>query len=88
VRCITGIALFIPALLAVRHGYLLPRLMEGLEAAAALVFCMPRVWRVGAYGLLAVMAVAFAHHALQGEAPVSLLFPAMVVILELAHERP
>lgn len=38
-------------------------------------------------GLLAVLAIAFTHHAPGGQFP-SLLFASLVVTLELAHERP
>jgi hypothetical protein len=88
VRWITGITLLILSIQSVLHGFLLQRLVASFEIAAAAAFCLPRVWRIGGYGLLAVLSFAFVHHALKGAPPTGLIFAVLVVILELAHERP
>ena len=88
VRWIAGITLLILSLLAVQHGYLLQRVLAGVEIVAAIAFCLPRVWRIGAFGLLGVLTLAFIHHALEGAPPTGLIFAALLIILELLHERP
>ena len=88
VRWVAGLTLLILSVRAFQHGYLLERLLAAVEGVASVAFCLPRVWRIGAYGLLAVLAVAFTHHAIQGAPSPFLLFAMLVVILELTHERP
>jgi hypothetical protein len=46
------------------------------------------VWRVGGVGLLAILGIVFTHQAIAGRFATSLLFAALVVVLELAYERP
>jgi hypothetical protein len=45
------------------------------------------VWRCGGAALLAILAIAFAHHAVQGQFAASLVFAALVVVMSLAYER-
>jgi hypothetical protein len=87
VRIVTGITLLILSIDAAR-GQGLVRLLGAVEIAAAAVFCLPRVWRIGGVGLLAILGIAFTHHAITGHFAASLLFAALVVVLELAYERP
>ena len=63
------------------------RWLAAAEAAAALAFCMPRIWRPGAAALLAILTVAFAHHAIDGQFAAGLVFAALAVTMALAHER-
>jgi hypothetical protein len=87
VRIVTGLTLLALSIEALRG----PRpigVIAGVEIAAAVSFCLPGVWRIGGAGLLAVLAIAFAHHALEGHFASSLLFASLVVTMELAHERP
>jgi hypothetical protein len=88
VRLIAGITLLVVSVrfASGTHGF--ERILGVVEAVAAAAFCLPRVWRAGAIGLLLVFAVAIAHHALQRQFPLPLIFYALVVILELVHERP
>lgn len=86
VRIITGVTLLILSVDAVRgQGFV--RWLAGAEIAAAAAFCLPQVWRIGGAVLLAILVIAFAHHAIDGHFAASLLFAALVIILELAHER-
>jgi hypothetical protein len=87
VRVITGITLLILAIEAARgQGFV--RLLGAAEIAAAAAFCLPRAWRIGGVGLLAILGIAFAYHAIAGHFAASLLFASLVVVLELAYERP
>ena len=87
VRLITGITLLILSVDALRgQGFV--RLLAATEAAAATAFCLPGVWRIGGVALLAVLGIAFTHHAMAGHFAASLLFAALVILLELAYERP
>jgi hypothetical protein len=86
VRVITGITLLILSIDAARGpGFV--RLLAGAEIAAAAAFCLPRVWRIGGIGLLAILGIALALHAMAGRFAVALLFAGLVIILELAYER-
>ena len=60
-------------------------LLGAIEAAAALLFLVPRTLRLGAAGLLATFAVAFAAHALQGELRSDLLVFAAAVAFVAVH---
>lgn len=85
VRLIAGITLLILAVSAVRGpGFV--RLLTGAEIAAA-TSCLPGVWRLGGVGLLAILGIAFTHHAIAGQFAPAPLFAMLVVILEVAHER-
>jgi hypothetical protein len=87
VRLVTGFTLLALSVEAMRgDGFI--RLLAASEIAAAAAFCLPGVWRIGGMALLAVLAIAFAHHALRGQFAPSLLFASLVVTLELADERP
>jgi hypothetical protein len=87
VRIVTGITLLILSIDAARgQGFM--RLLGAVEIAAAAAFCLPRMWRIGGVGLLAILGIAFTHHAIAGDFAASLLFAALVVVLELAYERP
>ena len=87
VRLITGITLLILSVDALRgQGFV--RLLAAAEVAAAAAFCLPGVWRIGGVGLLAVLGIAFTHHAMAGQFAASLLFAALVILLELSYERP
>jgi len=87
IRVLTGITLLVLALDAVRgNGFV--RVLAGAEIAAAAAFCFPRVWRFAGVALLAVLAIAFGHHAIAGHFAASLLFAGFAVTLLLAYERP
>ena len=87
VRLITGVSLIILSLEAVRRVGLV-RWLAAAEIAAAAVFCLPVVWRVGAVTLLAILGIAFVHHAVAGHFAAVPLFAGLIVLLELTHERP
>ena len=55
------------------------------EAAAALLFLVPRTLRIGAFGLLASLAVAFAVHAFMKQLRWDLLVYAAAVFFVAAH---
>lgn len=59
--------------------------LGSVEAIAALLFLVPRAMRVGAIGLLAVFALAFALHAAQGQANLGLLVYAAGVVFVAVH---
>jgi hypothetical protein len=63
-------------------------LLASAEAVAAIVFVIPRTMRIGATMLLAILAVAFVIHALQGEVASQLLLYAAVVAFVLVHGVP
>ena len=86
VRLVTGLMLLFLSIGALRiHGPV--RWLAIVEIAAAMAFCCPHVWRAGGVALLAIMAIAFTHHAVVGQFVSSLLFAALIVILSLAYER-
>jgi len=87
VRVVTGVTLLVLSIDAARSQGPV-RWLGAVEIAAAGAFCLPRVWRVGGVGLLAVLGIAFAHHAIMGHFAASLLFASLVIVLELAYERP
>jgi hypothetical protein len=87
VRLITGVSLVILSLEAVRSVGPI-RWLAAAEIAAAAAFCLPAVWRVGAVTLLAILGIAFVHHAIAGQLAAVPLFACLIVLLELTHERP
>jgi uncharacterized membrane protein YphA (DoxX/SURF4 family) len=60
-------------------------IIGGLEAVAALLFIVPRTTRIGAMGLLAIIALAFAVHVLSGEFRAPFLVYAAGVLFVLVH---
>ena len=60
-------------------------ILGGAEAAAALLFIMPRTFRIGAVGLLATIGIAFAFHTALGQFRGDLLLYAVVVAFVLVH---
>ena len=60
-------------------------LLGSVESLAALFFLFPRTMRWGAAGLLAVFALAFALHAIDGEPPLTLLVYAAAVLCVRVH---
>ena len=86
VRLVTGLTLLLLSIGALRiQGPV--RWLAIAEIAAALAFCCPHVWRAGGVALLAILAIAFTHHAVVGQFVSSLLFAALIIILSLAYER-
>ena len=86
VRLVTGVSLVILSLEAVSSvGFV--RWLAATEIAAAAAFCLPMVWRVGAVTLLAILGIAFFHHAIAGQFAAVPLFAGLIVLLELTHER-
>jgi hypothetical protein len=83
VRLITGVTLVVLSVRGAMHGNGFVRLLASVELITAAMFCLPRVWRIGGYGLLGVLAIAITHHAMRGEFASGLLFAALVIILEL-----
>ncbi len=86
VRLVTGLTLIVLSIDALRYQGLV-RLLAGVEIVAATAFCLPRVWPIGGVALLAVLGIAFTHHALAGNFAPALLFASLVVTLELVDER-
>jgi hypothetical protein len=60
-------------------------IIGGLEAVAALLFVVPKTARIGAVGLLVIIALAFALHALKGEFVAPFLVYAAGVLFVLVH---
>ena len=60
-------------------------LLGGLEAVAAVLFLIPRTLRLGAAGLLAAIAVAFAIHAVLHQFRADLLLDAAAVAFVAVH---
>ncbi|HEY3180366.1 MAG TPA: hypothetical protein VGL25_15975 [Casimicrobiaceae bacterium] len=87
VRLITGVSLLILSVEALRSAGFV-RFLAAAEIAGAAAFCLPRVWRVGAVMLLAILAIAFIHHAIAGHFAALPLFAGLIVLLELTYERP
>lgn len=86
-RVATGLTLAVLSLSALSSAGFV-RWLAGAEVVAAAVFCLPRVWRAGGIGLLAVLGVALAHHAMAGQFAPSLLFAGLAVCMALTYERP
>ncbi len=86
VRLVMGATLVILAVDAVR-GEGFERWLAVAEIAAAVALCLPGVWRIGGVGPIAILGIAFTHHAIAGYFAASLLFAALVILLELAYER-
>lgn len=89
-----GIVLFIASAETVYEGWFNAHgvnphlaLLGGVEAAAALLFLVPRTMRIGAMGLLATIAIAVAVHAVLGQFRGDLLFYAAAVAFVLVHGR-
>jgi hypothetical protein len=53
--------------------------LGGCETLAAILFLVPRTWRIGAWALLGVFAVAIGVHVRLGYAPHALLIYAAIV---------
>ena len=85
-RIAAGITLFALSIAALSAPGAI-RWLAAAEAIAATLFCLPRVWRYGGVALLAILALALTHHAMQGQFVASLLFAALVVVMALVHER-
>jgi uncharacterized membrane protein YphA (DoxX/SURF4 family) len=81
----------IQTVLAARRGALPQQdrlhatVLGSLEAGAALLFLLPRTMRLGAVGLLAVFAIAFALHASRGDVSSTLLVYAAAVFFVRTH---
>lgn len=86
VRIATGVTL---AVLSVRAlgGAGWVQWLAIAEIVAAVLFCLPRVWRLGGAVLLAVVVYAFVHHALAGQFVPMLLFAALAIVMVLAYGR-
>jgi hypothetical protein len=89
---ITGAVLLIASLATVREasagsGHANPHLiaLSGLEAAAAVLFMIPRTFRSGAIGLLITIGVAFIAHIALGQFRGDLLIYGAVVSFLLVH---
>jgi hypothetical protein len=86
-RIVAGVTLAVLSIDAMRgQGFV--RALGAAEIAGAVMFCLPRGWRMGGAVLLAILCSALVHHALTGRFAPSLPFTALVVVLELAYERP
>lgn len=85
-RIAAGLLLFVLSIRAMQTPGPV-RWLAAAEAAAALAFCMPRIWRAGAAVLLVILAVAVAHHAIDGQFAPGLVFAVLAVTMALAHER-
>ena len=79
-RWITSLLLVIASIPAVR-GHGLAVFLGAAEIAGAVVFVLPRVWRIGGFVLLATIAVAVIVHSMSGHPPLMLLFPALVIVM-------
>jgi hypothetical protein len=86
-RVITGATLVALSIEAVRAGRFVS-VLACVEIAAASAFCLPLVWRIAGFFLLAILGIAFLHHLLDGHFVASLWFAALVVVLEVTNERP
>ena len=60
------------------------RVIGGSELFGAVLFAIPRVWRIGGALLPVVIAAAFTIHTLTGGPPLQLVFPALLIVLILA----
>lgn len=63
-------------------------LLGGIQAAAALLFLIPRTLRVGAAGLLGTITVVFVVHTGLGHFRSDLLLYAVAVLFVLIHGAP
>jgi hypothetical protein len=89
---LTGLLLVIASAATVREAWAGARhanphlvLLGGVEALAALLFLVPRTFRVGAVGLLVAFGVASVVHAAVGQVRGDLLLYAVVVLFALVH---
>ena len=89
---ITGVVLFYGSVMTAREGlrsggHSGPHLvlLGGVEAAAALIFLVPRAMRWGAAGLLLTIGVAFAVHAAMGQFRGDLVLYAATVTFVMVH---
>jgi hypothetical protein len=60
-------------------------ILGGLESLAAVAFLLPRTMHWGAAALLAIFAIAFTLHSLQGHPPLTLLVYAAAVLFVRLH---
>ena len=88
----TGLILLIASATTMREAWTGARhsnphlvLLGGVEALAALLFLLPRTFRLGAVGLLGAIGIAFAVHAVLGQFRGDLLLYAVVVLFALVH---
>lgn len=88
----TGLMLLLGSATTVREAWIGAQhanphvaLLGGVEALAALLFLVPRTFRLGALGLLAAIGVAFAVHAALGQFRGDLLLYAVVVLFARVH---
>lgn len=89
---VTGLVLFLASAATVRaawvragHGSPHLLLLGSVEGLAALLFIIPRTFRIGALGLLITIGIAFAFHTMLGEIRGDLLLYAVVVFFALTH---
>jgi hypothetical protein len=89
---VTGLVLLIASAATVREALAGARhanphlvLLGCVEASAALLFLLPRTFRLGGGGLLVVIGIAFVIHAALGEFRGDLLLYDVVVLFTLVH---
>jgi len=82
-RVVTAALLAYLSIAAIQHGGH-ERVVGSVEIAGAILFAIPRLWRIGGALLLAVIAVVFLVHSIGGHPPLMLIFPALLIILILA----
>ena len=81
-RWITALLLGYLSIAPIRHGGH-ERLAGTVEMLGAIVFVIPRAWRIGGILLLVVIAVVFTVHSIGGHPPLLLVFPALVITMLL-----
>ena len=89
---VTGLVLLFASAATVREAWAGARnanphlvILGGVEALAALLFLVPRTFRLGAVGLLVAIGVAFVVHAALAQFRGDLLLYAVVVFFALVH---
>jgi hypothetical protein len=89
---VTGLVLLFGSAVTVREAWAGSQhanphlvILGGVEAVAALLFMVPRTFRIGAVGLLIVIGVALAVHAALGQFRGDLLLYGVVVLFLLVH---
>ncbi|HJT17748.1 MAG TPA: hypothetical protein VJ853_10185 [Thermoanaerobaculia bacterium] len=80
IRWITGTLLAYLSITPIQHGGH-ERVVGGAEILAAILFVLPRVWRIGGALLLAIIAIVFTVHSVGGHPPLMLIFPALTIIM-------
>ena len=83
VRVVTGLTLLMMSISSALHGAPWVRVLASIEIFSAAAFCLPRVWRIGGYVLLGVLAIALVRHGMAGHFAAHLFFAALVIVLEL-----